>query len=97
MVAGDFMLMRNFILLQYLLFHHPDAISTMPHSVSLPKEFEKLKGKLEEDFLIGIKDNYFVEQLFQGRKYNVWGLPFFNDSQRQHEFTEAFNSNLLSS
>lgn len=75
-----------------------ETVDTMHYQVFIePKGGHLLmQDKWKEDFLISIKDNYSVEQLFQGRKYNVWGLPFFNDSQRQQEFTEAFNSNLLS-
>lgn len=50
-----------------------------------------LQDKWKEDFLVSIKANCKIEQLISGRKYNIWGLPFFNSDQRQIEFSEAFN------
>lgn len=46
----------------------------------------------KEQFLISIKTNYSVEQLFTNKKYVVWGLPFFNNEQRGNKFAEAFDT-----
>lgn len=43
----------------------------------------------KETFLKSIKDNHKVEQLFAGKKYVVWGMPFFNSTERP-EFEQSF-------
>ncbi len=43
----------------------------------------------KETFLKSIKDNHKVEQLFAGKKYVVWGMPFFNSTERP-EFEQCF-------
>jgi type III restriction enzyme len=50
----------------------------------------------KEHFLTNIKDNFKIEQLFQNKKYVVWGLPFFNSELRMSEFESGFNELLNS-
>jgi len=44
----------------------------------------------KEKFLLGLKEESMIEQLWTDRKYAVWGLPFFNDAQRMPEFEKEF-------
>ncbi len=46
----------------------------------------------KEQFLISLQDSALVEQLWSGRKYNVWGLPFFNQEQTIGVFSKALES-----
>lgn len=39
----------------------------------------------KETFLFQIKDIAEIEQLWQGREYNIWGLPFFNKSLSEQD------------
>ena len=32
-------------------------------------------------FLVSIKDNFQIEQLFSNKKYVAWGLPFYNNTE----------------
>jgi type III restriction enzyme len=48
------------------------------------------KDKWKEDYLKSLKGNTDIQQLWQNRKYIVWGLPFFNEKHRELSFTEAF-------
>lgn len=47
----------------------------------------------KEKFLLQIKDMVEIEQLWQGREYNIWGLPFFNKqlSEQAYKFRTVFN------
>ena len=49
-----------------------------------------LADKWKEDFLVSIKNNQKIEQLFSNRQYVVWGMPFFNQQNRLPEFDKAF-------
>jgi type III restriction enzyme len=58
-----------------------------------PKGGHLLKAdEWKEDFLVSLKGNAYVEQLFSNKKYIVWGLPFFNHSERMPEFDSAFKA-----
>lgn len=48
----------------------------------------------KQDFLLQIKEIAEIEQLWQGREYNIWGLPFFNKSnpEQDNKFKLAFNT-----
>jgi len=46
--------------------------------------------KWKEDFLISIKENHTIEQLFSNRNYIVWGMPFYNHTERLTEFETGF-------
>lgn len=60
-----------------------------------PKGQHLLKtDEWKENFLAIIKDNFKIEQLFQNKKYIVWGLPFFNSELRMSEFESGFNEEL---
>jgi hypothetical protein len=45
----------------------------------------------KEKFLMDIKDTFKVEQLFSNRSHVVWGLPFYNSTDRMPEFEGAFD------
>lgn len=66
---------------------------TMHYQVFIePKGAHLLKAdEWKETFLIKIKEHFEIEQLFTNKKYTVWGLPFYNNEQREKEFTEAFD------
>lgn len=51
-----------------------------------------LNDKWKEDFLLQIKDIAEIEQLWQGKEYNIWGLPFYNKSihEQDSKFKNAF-------
>jgi type III restriction enzyme len=49
-----------------------------------------LQDEWKEKFLASLKNKAVIEQLWQDKKYVVWGMPFFNSDQRMAEFEEAF-------
>jgi len=67
---------------------------TMHYQVFIePKGGHLLKAdEWKERFLVRIKENHELEQLFADKKYVMWGLPFYNSEQRESQFTEAFEA-----
>lgn len=72
---------------------------TMHYQVFIePKGSHLLRAdEWKEKFLVSIKDQFKVEQLFSNRKHVVWGLPFYNSTDRIAEFEEAFDTLIPSS
>lgn len=57
-----------------------------------PKGGHLLKqDEWKEKFLISLKEEHQLEQLWKGRKYIVWGMPFFNSQVKMTEFESSFN------
>jgi type III restriction enzyme len=48
------------------------------------------EDKWKEDFLKSLKDQHKLEQLWEGHKYFVWGMPFYNEKHRKIDFDESF-------
>lgn len=46
----------------------------------------------KEKFLLALKDEHELEQLWSDKEFNVWGMPFYNYNQKEKEFSEAFQS-----
>ncbi|MEX8504071.1 DEAD/DEAH box helicase family protein [Leptothrix ochracea] len=69
-----------------------EKTDTMHYQVFVePKGTHLLKAdEWKEKFLVSIKKHFEVEQLFSNKKYVVWGLPFYNSTERMPEFEEAF-------
>ena len=69
-----------------------EKTDTMHYQVFVePKGTYLLKAdEWKEKFLVSIKEHFQVEQLFSNKKYVVWGLPFYNSTERMPEFEEAF-------
>lgn len=67
---------------------------TMHYQVFVePKGTHLLKAdEWKEKFLVSIKEHFDAEQLFSNKKYVVWGLPFYNSTERLPEFEEAFET-----
>lgn len=58
-----------------------------------PKGGHLLKvDEWKEDFLMGLKTGSHIEQLFANKEYIVWGLPFFNQTERMPEFEDGFKA-----
>jgi type III restriction enzyme len=49
-----------------------------------------LEEAWKEKFLARLKDEGRIEQLWQGKNYTVWGLPFYNEAQTKVPFEKAF-------
>ncbi len=69
-----------------------EALDTKHYQVIIePKGGHLISSdKWKEDFLLTIKQNGLVEQLFSNKEYILWGLPFYNAKERTVEFEESF-------
>ena len=70
-----------------------EKTDTMHYQVFIePKGSHLLKAdEWKEKFLLAIKDAFEVEQLFSNRTHVVWGMPFYNSTERMPEFEESFD------
>lgn len=56
-----------------------------------PKGGHLLKtDEWKEKFLLKLKEEHKLEQLWKSRKYAVWGMPFYNEQLRKAEFEKVF-------
>ncbi len=79
----------DFIL--FLVNHKPEEhlhyqIFIEPKGSHLLKEDE-----WKEKFLISLRKEHQLEQLWKDKKYVVWGMPFYNEALRKTEFDTSFN------
>ncbi|NQU67424.1 MAG: DEAD/DEAH box helicase family protein [Candidatus Marinimicrobia bacterium] len=44
----------------------------------------------KEKFLLALKEEHELEQLWSDKKFIIWGMPFYNFNQKVKEFSEAF-------
>lgn len=44
----------------------------------------------KENFLMSLKRKHLIEQLWKGKKYIVWGMPFYNHVDKMREFDSEF-------
>lgn len=65
--------------LHYQIFIEPKGEHLLLHDEWKEKFFTRLQGEGK------------IDQIWRGKKYNVWGLPFFNESQRKAPFEKAFD------
>jgi type III restriction enzyme len=70
-----------------------EKTETMHYQIFIePKGGHLLKqDDWKEKFLLRLKAESVIEQLWKDRKYSVWGLPFFNEAQRMPEFEAKFS------
>jgi len=47
--------------------------------------------KWKEDFLKELKKEHKIELLWKNKQYNIWGMPFYNEKIKKHEFENAFS------
>jgi type III restriction enzyme len=60
-----------------------------------PKGNHLLKeDKWKEQFLLRLKEEHEIDQLWKGEDYTIWGMPFYNEANRIQRFQDEF-SNVL--
>ena len=71
--------------------------NTMHYQIFIePKGGHLLKqDEWKEQFLSRLHDVSVIEQLWKDRKYVVWGLPFYNNTERMQEFEAGFEGLLI--
>jgi type III restriction enzyme len=48
----------------------------------------------KQNFLVSLKKEHKIEQLWEDRKYTVWGMPFYNNGD-ENLFGETFEKELI--
>ena len=48
------------------------------------------KDEWKEKFLMQLREEHFLEQLWKGKNYIIWGMPFYNQAQRTTQFEQKF-------
>jgi len=46
----------------------------------------------KESFQKLLHDEHLIEQLWKGKNYTIWGMPFYNEELKKSEFEESFNN-----
>ena len=49
----------------------------------------------KHNFLMQLKTEHKIEQLWKDKKYIVWGMPFYNETETKPEFEKEFNAQIL--
>lgn len=49
------------------------------------------KDEWKEKFLTQLREEHFLEQLWKGKNYTIWGMPFYNNSVNTNSFENEFN------
>ncbi len=58
-----------------------------------PKGGQLLKGdEWKHNFLMQLKIEHKIEQLWKDKSYIVWGMPFYNETETKHEFEKEFEA-----
>jgi type III restriction enzyme len=46
----------------------------------------------KEDFLKQLKDEYDLDQVWKGKEYIIWGMPFYNEQVKRRDFEDEFGN-----
>jgi type III restriction enzyme len=44
----------------------------------------------KQDFLLDLKANHHIDQVWKGKEFIAWGMPFYNHQSRKAEFIPTF-------
>ncbi len=78
----------------FVLFLTVDNKPSFHYQVFIePKGSHLIKGdEWKQNFLLQLKDDHKIEQLWQDRNYIVWGMPFYNETETKPGFEEKFSA-----
>jgi type III restriction enzyme len=46
----------------------------------------------KEKFLLRLNEEHKLDQLWKGKDYIIWGMPFYNENNRSRKFEEEFDN-----
>lgn len=74
-----------------------DKLPAIQYQVFIePKGSHLIKqDEWKHNFLIQLKKEHQIEQLWKDKSYIVWGMPFFNETDTKPEFEEVFGELLI--
>jgi type III restriction enzyme len=44
------------------------------------------KDEWKENFIMQLREEHYLEQLWKGKNYIIWGMPFYNEALKKTEF-----------
>ncbi|GJM17087.1 MAG: type III restriction endonuclease subunit R [Thermodesulfobacteriota bacterium] len=74
-----------------------DAIPALHYQVFIePKGSQLIKqDEWKRNFLMRLKSEHKIDQLWEDRNYIIWGMPFYNEAETKAEFEKEFSSILM--
>ena len=71
-----------------------DKKNTLHYQVFIEPKGEHLikYDEWKHNFLMQLKAEHKIEQLWKDRKYIVWGMPFYNETETKPEFEKEFSA-----
>lgn len=75
----------------FMVNHQPEE--SMHYQIFIEPKGEHLlkKDEWKEKFLMQLREEHFLEQLWKGKNYIIWGMPFFNELQRKVQFSHGLD------
>lgn len=75
----------------FMVNHQPEE--SMHYQIFIEPKGEHLlkKDEWKEKFLMQLREEHFLEQLWKGKNYIIWGMPFYNQAQKTTQFEQSFN------
>lgn len=75
----------------FMVNHQPEE--SMHYQIFIEPKGEHLlkKDEWKEKFLMQLREEQFLEQLWKGKNYIIWGMPFYNQAQKTTQFEQSFN------
>lgn len=70
----------------FMVNHH--SKESMHYQIFIEPKGEHLlkKDEWKEKFLMQLREEHYLEQLWKGKNYMIWGMPFFNEVVKKAEF-----------
>lgn len=70
----------------FMVNHQPEE--SMHYQIFIEPKGEHLlkKDEWKEKFLMQLREEHFLEQLWKGKNYIIWGMPFYNEAIKKSEF-----------
>lgn len=75
----------------FMVNHQPEE--SMHYQIFIEPKGEQFlkKDEWKEKFLMQLREEHYLEQLWKGKNYIIWGMPFYNQAHRTAQFEEKFN------
>lgn len=75
----------------FMVNHQPEE--SLHYQIFIePKGEHLLKtDEWKEKFLMQLREHHSLEQLWKGKNYVIWGMPFYNQAQKTTQFEQSFN------
>lgn len=75
----------------FMVNHQPEE--SLHYQIFIEPKGEHLlrTDEWKEKFLMQLREEHYLEQLWKGKNYVIWGMPFYNQAQKTAQFEQSFN------